>query len=579
VTPERRTRRFDWSRRRWPLLIGMLVGTLALGAASFASVRTDKADYSPGEVVTISGDNSNDAGWLAGEPVHVDVSGPNGYQASCDDVADETGAWSCQVTLWDSELAMGTYAYTATGQLSGVTESGTFTDAINLHSFTSACSTESDSFVTGSTVCMKVTGIPGPSPGKSGTIKWWKPGLNPASDPPTRTFNFSPTTGNQTDTLTVNDCGTWNVRADVDTSPVTTVTDTFAVTGCATNTAPSVAFSSPPTSANEGDLVTFNFAITDSSTDTHSFVSGFPDCGTGNVLVTSPASDAPSIDNTNHTGTFKCRFPDGLVPAVDSTVRVRVQDQGSLTSNIASTDVTVNNVNPTVAQPSFQVTSINCRTSVNLTGISFDDPGADANWAVDIDWGDNSTDTSLTRSITGGVPNQSHQYETPGTYTATVTVTDKDTGQGSNTSSNQLQVLQTYTVDFLPPFDDSTPSGLIVNKMKNGRVVPVKSTIYDDCAQEYVTDPTTNVTIKVTKTSGTGVGDPVEEYADAGQSSSGTNAFRWTSDPSISGGGFWIYNLDSKALGLVVNNLYRVDSYVGAVKATAANWAVLQPVK
>ncbi len=43
--------------------------------------------------------------------------------------------------------------------------------------------------------------------------------------------------------------------------------------------------------------------------------------------------------------------------------------------------------------------------------------------------------------------------------------------------------------------------------------------------------------------------------------------------------GFWIYNLDSKALGLVVNNLYRVDVYVGLVKATVANWAVLQPVK
>ncbi len=105
-------------------------------------------------------------------------------------------------------------------------------------------------------------------------------------------------------------------------------------------------------------------------------------------------------------------------------------------------------------------------------------------------------------------------------------------------------------------------------------MVPVKATLYDDCGRAFLTDPTTDVTIKVTKTSGSGgTADPVEEYADAGQSSAGTSAFRWTTDS------FWIYNLDSKALGLVTNNYYRIDIYVEAVKATVSNWAVLQPVK
>ena len=36
-----------------------------------AAVFTDKADYSPGSVVTISGDNSNDAGYLPGETGQV----------------------------------------------------------------------------------------------------------------------------------------------------------------------------------------------------------------------------------------------------------------------------------------------------------------------------------------------------------------------------------------------------------------------------------------------------------------------------------------------------------------------------
>jgi PKD repeat protein len=318
--------------------------------------------------------------------------------------------------------------------------------------------------------------------------------------------------------------------------------------------------------------VTFNFTITDTAGDTHSFPTGYPDCGTGNVLT------ASSIDNTLHTGSFSCTFVDGIVPAVASTVKVKVQDAGSLASNEATNAVTVNNVNPVVAAPSFNVTSVDCRVSVTLSGISFGDAGVnDANWHVDISWGDTSS-TSYDTSLQGAQGNQSHTYNAPGSYTATVTVTDKDTGSDSDTSGS-LEVKQVYNVDFLPPFDDSTPSGLIVNKMKNGRVVPVKATIYDACALAYVVEPA-NVTIKVTKTSGTaGTSDPVEEYADAGSSNSGTSGFRWTTDATVAGGGFWIYNLDSKALGLVTNNFYRVDIYVGATKATVATWGVLQPVK
>jgi hypothetical protein len=93
-------------------------------------VWTDQADYSPGSVVTISGDNSDGAGYLAGETVVVEVWGPNDYHEFCDPapVAGEYGAWSCQVTLWASDLAVGEYSYTATGQDSGVSQNGTFTD-------------------------------------------------------------------------------------------------------------------------------------------------------------------------------------------------------------------------------------------------------------------------------------------------------------------------------------------------------------------------------------------------------------------------------------------------------------------
>jgi hypothetical protein len=108
-----------------------LAAILAMAIAPFvqAAVWTDQEDYVPGSVVTISGDNSDGAGYVAGETVHVDVWGPNDYVAACDSMVDDNGAWSCQVTLWNSDLAVGDYFYTATGQDSGISQSGTFTDA------------------------------------------------------------------------------------------------------------------------------------------------------------------------------------------------------------------------------------------------------------------------------------------------------------------------------------------------------------------------------------------------------------------------------------------------------------------
>jgi hypothetical protein len=258
-------------------------------------------------------------------------------------------------------------------------------------------------------------------------------------------------------------------------------------------------------------------------------------------------------------------------------------DQGSGTVVVQASD---GDPDHAVATDSFTWTAVNaaptvvagfsgsadCQTSSTLT-VDPDDLGVnDSPWKVNITWGDGNTEPEITRTNLDSfdVP---HVYALAGPYNATVSVTDKDGDSGSD-NTNAITVNQTYGVDFLPPFDDSTPSGLIVNKMKNGRVVPVKVTLFDECGVTPVTDPSTAVTIKVSKTSGTdGTADPVEEYADAGQSSAGTNAFRWSTD------GFWIYNLDSKALGLVVNNYYRVDVCVGGVKATVDNWGVLQPVK
>ena len=106
-------------RRLTIFILLVLVVTNVIGVAQ-AAVWTDKADYQPGSVVTISGDNSDNAGYAPNETVHVAISGPNNYAAACDTTADGTGVWACQVTLVSGSAAVGAYAYTALGQASGM---------------------------------------------------------------------------------------------------------------------------------------------------------------------------------------------------------------------------------------------------------------------------------------------------------------------------------------------------------------------------------------------------------------------------------------------------------------------------
>jgi hypothetical protein len=345
------------------------------------------------------------------------------------------------------------------------------------------------------------------------------------------------------------------------------------------NTAPSVAFDSgTPASANEGDTKTFTFTITDPDANTWSFASGYPKCDALGSLV------AGSDSITGKSGTFQCSFPDGYTGA-SATVAVKVSDSTAL-SNEATQAVSIANLNPVVAAPSWQSSSVNCRTSATLTGISFSDAGViDYPWAVNINWGGTESPDSYNTNTQGAQSNQSHTYNTPGSYNATVGVTDKDAGSGSNTTSASLTVNQTYTVGFMQPIDTSSPTGLVGNTFKSGRIVPVKATIYDDCTQSYVTDPTKTVTI-VLRDNGTGnlsANDAVEAFADAGASNSNTLQFRWTSDSSVPGGGFWIYNLDSRTAlngsAMVIGHNYRLDIFVGSVRATATQYAVLKPTK
>jgi hypothetical protein len=110
-------------------LLAALCVLLGVSGAASASVRTDQASYAPGATVTISGDNSDGAGYLPGEEVSVAVTGPGGVAKSCSAVADTLGTWSCQVTLASDASAVGSYSFAATGRTSGTSQSGSFGDS------------------------------------------------------------------------------------------------------------------------------------------------------------------------------------------------------------------------------------------------------------------------------------------------------------------------------------------------------------------------------------------------------------------------------------------------------------------
>lgn len=140
-----------------------------------------------------------------------------------------------------------------------------------------------------------------------------------------------------------------------------------------------------------------------------------------------------------------------------------------------------------------------------------------------------------------------------------------------------------YTVTFLRPVDGSTAGNDVVNTFKNGRVLPIKVTVFDNCAEEYVTsgDITTKVGDADFVASKTSV-DAVEAYSDAGSSSGQTNAFRWTEDSvyAAQGGGFWIFNLDSSGKGyaLTSGQTYTTQVKVGTTLVDE-QYALLKPVK
>jgi uncharacterized repeat protein (TIGR02543 family) len=271
------------------------------------------------------------------------------------------------------------------------------------------------------------------------------------------------------------DDSTANPRTDTNVTGPISVTASFAVN----NSAPSLSLDAGnDLSVNEGSTHTYAFTISDPDVgDTFTFVSGYPTCGTGGTLV----SGSGSISNALLKGSFQCTFPDGVIPAQTTQVKVKVKDASNAASNEDTQTVTVANVSPTVATfggPNVLYGPLVFGLTGSFSG-TFTDPGlVDYPWTASFTWGGVAdTDPTHQFTVSSGNGTDTHSFTARPTFTsagcnkeAIAKVTDKDGGWGTKSAT-----VQVGTGEFLAPVSN-TP---VTDKLKNGQVLPVKVRIAD----------------------------------------------------------------------------------------------------
>ena len=151
--------------------------------------------------------------------------------------------------------------------------------------------------------------------------------------------------------------------------------------------------------------------------------------------VTLTASAGTVVRNDDGTWSWSLATTDG--PAQSRTVTITADDGNGLPTT-ATFALTVENVAPVVTAPAGQATVQTVPRSFALG--SFSDAGAEASWAVVVDWGDGTGPDTFAVTQRGTLPARDHTYATPGNYTVTITVTDPDGGTGTGS----------FTVDVRP---------------------------------------------------------------------------------------------------------------------------------
>jgi hypothetical protein len=205
----------------------------------------------------------------------------------------------------------------------------------------------------------------------------------------------------------------------------------------------------------------------------------------GSVDLTAPASDPGSDDatldysidwgdgSTDSTGTVAsgASISKSHTYADDDaddtyTITVTLTDSdGAEGSN--SRSVTVKNVAPTASAPADQTAEEGTSKEFDLG--SFSDPGADSPWAVEVDWGDGSTDTTFNATTKGAIGSQSHTYADNGQYTVTVTVSDGDGGSDSATfKANVANVAPTASATNNGPINEGGSATITASQTDPG---------------------------------------------------------------------------------------------------------------
>src|ERR671932_1295906 len=402
------------------LAAGVFAGSawsLTLGLSNAPSISSDKADYNPGETVTLTGYS-----WAPGESVHIFVNDDIGqtWSRNVDVTAGDDGVVQDQFQLPTTFVS--DYSVTATGAISGTAKT-TFTDG-NIKfdlaptgttaQFVETVYTSSTSCASGATV---KTGYPKTLNGSAGD-----------------TVAVSGTESVRIDAATSSDQGgafsAWSTT-DSPASPFTVITGTGGKSVCIQGVQSgtrnyratyNAAANSAPVIANNNASVNVNEGQTAANTGTWS------DANAGDTVTLSANVGTVTKSGTNASGTWSWSYATTDGPTQSTTVTITANDgNGGVTTTNFSLGVA--NVTPAVTAPANQAATQGVSSSFSLG--SFTDPGADSPWAVTVNWGDGSSNTVFNQTSTGTITAQSHTFANPGAFTVTVSVKDKDNATGS----------------------------------------------------------------------------------------------------------------------------------------------------
>jgi hypothetical protein len=331
----------------------------AMASAQVApTIQSHKADYAPGELVTLTG-----GGWQPGESVHINVNDTYGatWSRNVDVIADANGNITDSFNLPDAFVS--DYDVTATGAQSG-TATTTFTDnKPNTVAVTPAIRTVAQG--TNSTTYTVTVGLNGNNTDAC-TVT-----LNAQGLPPNTTHSFSgnprnvsATTPSFTSTLTVNVTNQtpgktfpFTVHA---TSQAATCQNAQDITSNSVdlvvtdNTAPNVAITSPSGSTTTDSSINVSGTASDASgiqgvtvngnAATFTYNSGSSTDGTwtrnnvslscGDNTITAVATDDSDAHNTKSTSITVTRSCDTTPPVITKTITGTEGTNGWYTSNV-----------------------------------------------------------------------------------------------------------------------------------------------------------------------------------------------------------------------------------------------------